>query len=65
MPKYSVTGVVTGSKHLGVFEAASEEEAISMAFDSDEAGCVSLCHQCDGECEDPHIHTAVASKVEG
>lgn len=64
MPKYSVTGVVTGSKHLGVFEAATAEEAIQMAMDDSELTSVNLCHQCSDDCEDPEIHEAVASKIE-
>jgi hypothetical protein len=61
MPKFHVTGVVTGSKFLGTFEADTEEEAITMALESEEA-YVTLCHQCSSECEDAEIHDAVASK---
>lgn len=60
---YSVYGTVTGSKYLGDFQATTPEEAIDMAIDSD-AGHVSLCHQCSGQCEDPEIHNATAELVE-
>lgn len=59
--KYHVTGVVTGSKYLGLFEANSEEEAIELAMES-EAAHVSLCNQCSDECEDGQIEEAIASK---
>lgn len=59
--KYSVTGVVTGSKYLGEFEADSKEEAIALAMESD-AISVRLCHQCVEECEDPEIDSAEASE---
>ena len=60
MPKYLVTGVVTGSKHLGTFEAESEEAAADMALESGRAS-VNLCHQCSSECEDGQITNAIAS----
>lgn len=63
MPKFSVTGHVTGSKHLGVFEAETAEKAIEMALESEDAGNVCLCHQCSDECEDPQILEATASKL--
>jgi hypothetical protein len=61
--KWDVTGVVTGSKYLGTYEAETEQEAIEMALNSDRAGC-SLCHQCTTECEDPEIESAVASETD-
>lgn len=57
--RWSVVGVVKGSKYLGEFEAATAEEAVQMALESD-AAWVSLCHQCSGECEDPEIDKAIA-----
>jgi hypothetical protein len=57
---YSVNATVCGSKHLGIFRANSEEEAIEMAVESN--GHVSLCHQCSGECEDPEI-TEITAEV--
>jgi len=50
MPKYRVYGVVTGSKFLGVYEAASEEEAVEQALEGDK-NYTSLCHQCADEIE--------------
>ena len=61
MPKYSVVGVVRGSKYLGEFEAESKK-AIEMALESEEAH-VSLCHQCCEECEDPFIQSAEADAL--
>jgi len=45
MPKYSVTILAHASKHLGVFEADTEEEAIAMA-EAEGDDSMSLCHQC-------------------
>lgn len=53
MPKFRVNARVSGSKHLGEFEAATFREAIDMALA--ENGGVSLCHQCCGECEDGEV----------
>lgn len=50
--KFRVYASVVGSKYLGEFEAETKEEAIKMA---EADACVSLCHQCDSECEDPEI----------
>ena len=61
--RWSVSGVVAGSKFLGVFEADTEAEAVEMALDSENA-FVSLCHQCSDQCEDPQIESAVAWEVE-
>lgn len=61
--KWSVTGVVVGSKYLGVFEAETKEEAEQMALESEKAYC-SLCHQCTDECEDPEIDRCVAELEE-
>ena len=55
--KYHVYGTVVGSKYLGEFEAASEEEAIEKA--SNEA-YVSFCHQCSQECENAEVTDIVA-----
>lgn len=60
MAKYRCSGHVSGSKYLGVVEAANEEAAIEAAYDLPSA-YVSLCHQCSGHCEDPEI---VAVNVE-
>ena len=63
MPRYRVSGIVTGTKYLGEFEANSEEEAVGMALNSEEA-YVSMCHQCAHGCEDPEIHEANAELIE-
>ena len=61
MPRYHVTGTVIGSKYLGVFEAATEAEAIEKALE--DASC-NLCHQCDAECQDGEIESGVATLIE-
>jgi hypothetical protein len=50
MKTYRVYGLWTASKIIGEFEANSEEEAIAMAEDSDEA-YASLCWHCTQEIE--------------
>ena len=62
LKKWKVFGVVTGTKYLGEFEAATAEEAEQMAINDN--GHVSLCHQCADECEDPEIHTCDVTEVE-
>lgn len=63
MPKFTVTGIVSGGKYLGEFEAETAEAAVEMALASDAASC-SLCHQCANQVEDPEIQDAFASLVE-
>lgn len=63
MTKYMIIGVVTGSKHIGVFEASSKEEAEKMAYAS-EGVYVSLCHACSSECEDAEIQKLIIEEVE-
>lgn len=53
MAKYSVTGKVVGSKYLGEVEADSLEQAFEKAEKLD--FYVSLCHQCDDQCEDAEV----------
>lgn len=62
MPKFRVVGKVSASKYLGEFEAETEEEAIELALNSDEA-CICLCHQCSPEAENPEIHDAEAEEI--
>lgn len=61
MKTFHVTGIVKGNKYLGKFEAETEAEAIEKALES-EGVYVSLCHQCNSECEDAEIQEAVASE---
>ena len=58
---YRVWASVVGTKYLGAFEASSKEEAEEIAMESDEA-CISLCHQCSRECEDPVVDKADAEE---
>lgn len=62
MPRYHVTGAVTGSKYMGEFEADSPEEAIELAMAGEGAHC-SVCHHCSSQVEDPEIHEAFADEV--
>lgn len=63
MPKFAVTGVVTGSKYLGEFEADSPEAAVALALNSEEAR-VDMCHSCADQCEDAEVNDAIASLIE-
>ncbi len=57
MSKWAVYGTVVGSKFLGVIEADTAEEAVAKAIRN---ASVSLCHQCDEECEGAEITDAIA-----
>ncbi|WP_315729891.1 hypothetical protein [Bradyrhizobium sp. SZCCHNRI2010] len=62
MKTYSVYGSVIGTKFIGRFRANSKDEAIRLA--EKEGDChVSLCHQCDGECEDGEVRELIAEEV--
>lgn len=63
MPKYRIYGKVVATKYIGEFEAESKEQAEEMAWSDNEA-CVSLCHQCSSEAEDPEIEELVIEEVE-
>lgn len=63
MPKFSVWAKVVGTKYLGQFEADTKAAAEEMAMESDSAS-VSLCHQCNDECEDPECVEATAEPDE-
>ncbi|GKV69839.1 hypothetical protein NCCP2716_27580 [Sporosarcina sp. NCCP-2716] len=64
MPKYSIYGVVIGTKYIGEFEADSKEEAEEMAWEHDNAS-VSLCHHCAGkEIDEPEIDRLVVEESE-
>ena len=62
MKKWNVTGTVTGSKYLGIFEAETKEEAEALALES-AAAVVSICNYCDSECSDPSIESATAAEI--
>ena len=63
MKKWSVAGVVSGSRYLGTVEASSEAEAKAVAWDTLDTH-VGLCHQCSGQIEDPEIQELVVNVVE-
>ena len=50
MPKYSVYAIFTASKHLGVFEAESADQAEDMASKEGDDSA-SLCWQCASEAD--------------
>jgi hypothetical protein len=60
MAKFHVYGAVTGTKYLGVFEGTTKEEALAAAAPE---AFVSLCHQCDDECQDAEIHDMTAEEI--
>ncbi|XUM19802.1 hypothetical protein ACRAVF_19240 [Bradyrhizobium oligotrophicum S58] len=62
MAKFCVYGSIVGTKYLGVFEAATKEEAEEKALHDAEGP--SLCHQCSDECEDPEIESVTAELIE-
>jgi hypothetical protein len=53
--KYNVYAVITGSKYIGEFEAASKEEAEDKAWETIGCDSVGLCHQCSSEIDEPTI----------
>lgn len=61
MPKYMIHATVVASKHIGEYEAETEEQAIEMAW---EDAYVSICHQCSGEVDEPKIDELHAEKVD-
>jgi hypothetical protein len=61
MKKWSVNAAVHGSKHLGVYEAATAEEAERMA---EKHASVNLCHQCADEVIDPEIVELIVDPVD-
>lgn len=60
--KWNVHGAVHASKFIGTFEADTKEEAEAMAWDS-EASCVSVCHQCADDIEDPEVVRLITEEV--
>jgi hypothetical protein len=60
MPKFRIYAAVSGTKYLGEFEGNTKEEALAEAG---REAFVSLCHQCDSECEDAEIHEMTAEEI--
>lgn len=65
--KFNVTGLWDASKHLGVVEAETAEEAKQKALNTDWDGkeYVSLCHQCADELEVGDMTDVLVYPVEG
>jgi hypothetical protein len=55
MSKYRLYGLVAATKMLGVVEANSPEEAVSMAWTQRDTH-ISLCHQCSNELDAEEIY---------
>lgn len=68
MPRYRVYAPLVATKYLGEYEASTEDEAIEMALNSDEADGVGLCRQCSDRVGDSKMEIddskAVAEIVE-
>ena len=67
MPQYTIYGIVSASKVLGVIEAPSKEDAIEIAWADDainEEMYISLCHQCEDGIDVGDIYDLEASEVE-
>lgn len=62
MKKYHVFGVVEATKYLGVVEAEDAEQAKELGLELDSC-CVSVCHQCSRDVEDPEIHTVMVNEA--
>lgn len=62
MKKYHCHASVVGSKYLGEVEAENEEEAKVLALNLPGA-YVSLCHQCEEQCEDIEVDTVEVEEV--
>lgn len=60
--KYRIYAKVSGSKFIGEIEAANMDEAEEMA-QRHENLCVSFCHHCAAECEDPMIDEVIVEPV--
>lgn len=52
--KYAAYAKVSGTKFLGYFEAGSEEEAVKKAGQVNGVH-ISLCDECQHQCEDPEV----------
>lgn len=61
--KWRAYGKVAGTKYLGEVEADAEEQAIEKA-EALGSCCVSLCHQCSDQCEDPEIDEITVEREE-
>lgn len=65
MPKYRVYGVLSASVVVGEYEAETEEEAIEMANEDQDANWMpSLCHQCSREVALGDVYKAEAEEIE-
>ena len=65
MPQYTIYGIMTAGKRLGVIEAPSKKDAIEIAWADDMIAnemYVSLCHQCGGEIDLGEIYELQAEE---
>lgn len=61
LPKYSISASVVASKHIGEYEAETEEQAIEMAWKD---ASVSVCHYCSRQIDEPEIEELHAEKID-
>ncbi len=61
LKKYSVSGKVEASTHVGEFLASSAQAAEQMAW---QIAHVSVCHQCGEHISDPEITELNAELIE-
>lgn len=62
MSKFLVTGTVSASKIIGVFEADTKKEAVKVARQSSNHD-IHICHHCEDECIAPTITKLVAEEI--
>ena len=67
MAQYTIYGIASASKILGVIEAPSKEDAIEIAWNDDslrDEWYMSLCHHCANELDIGDIYELDAFKVD-
>ena len=64
MPKYSIQGIVSADKHLGVIEASNAKEAIEKAWGELDTGTPNVCHQCSREMNIGDVYQLCAQNVD-
>jgi hypothetical protein len=60
--RWSVNATVVGGKHLGIFEAATAEEAVEKAIEAHEG--INLCFHCSHHCENADIEDVTAEPAD-
>lgn len=60
--RFSIYGIVTGSKYLGEVEAETADDAVLDAWETLDTS-VSVCHHCAKDISDPEIHEIQAYEI--